>query len=378
MSKTASTNEPKIETAGVAELFLDAKNPRLGRHFIEQSLSQDRVLELMQDWSLEELAVSFLESGYWPQEAVIAVQERVGDDKNVLVVIEGNRRLAALKMIFRTREGGEKSRKWKEVVSGYPAKAINRLDRVPYILMASREGVRAYLGFRHVTGIKEWNPAEKAQFIAELIEKQKLTYEQVRKRVGSKAPTIRQNYISYRLLLQMEDSPDQIDVEKVEERFSVLYLSLRTEGVRKYLNINISADPESAKKPVPRDRLNQLANFAKWLFGDSKHEPVVADSRQVDEFGKILESDGAVEYLERTESPSFAVARRMAGVAESKVSEHIERAADEVEEALKAAHAHKSSSRIKRAVKRLGLDVYQLLKVFPTVQKEIEESREDA
>ena len=108
------------------------------------------------------------------------------------------------------------------------------------------------------------------------------------------------------------------------------------------------------------------------------HEPVVEDSRQVDEFGRILESPVAVNYLERTEVPSFAVARRMAGVAESEVSEHIERAADEVEEALKAAHQHKNSRRVKQAVKRLGLDVKQLLDVFPTVRKEVEEPEEDA
>jgi hypothetical protein len=374
MPRISSPPQPKIETASLDELNLDAKNPRLGRHRVEQELSQDEVLQLMkEEWSLEEVAVSLLESGYWPQEAVIAVREDVGRKKNALVVIEGNRRLAALKLIFRTRDGDETSQKWKELIEGYPVAAFARLERIPYISQPSRQSVRAYLGFRHVTGIKEWNPAEKAQFIAELIEKEKLTYDQVRKRIGSKTPAVRQNYISYRLLLQMEDRSEEIDVRKVEQRFSVLYLSLRTEGVRRYLQINISADPQTARKPVPDERLEQLANFARWLFGDEDHEPVVADSRQVDAFGRILESASAVEYLERAESPSFAVARRMAGVAESEVAEHVERAADEVEEALKAAHQHKNSRRLKQGVKRLGQDVRQLLEIFPGIRKEIEE-----
>ena len=278
MPRISSPPQPKIETASLDELNLDAKNPRLGRHRVEQELSQDEVLQLMkEEWSLEEVAVSLLESGYWPQEAVIAVREDVGRKKNALVVIEGNRRLAALKLIFRTRDGDETSQKWKELIEGYPVAAFARLERIPYISQPSRQSVRAYLGFRHVTGIKEWNPAEKAQFIAELIEKEKLTYDQVRKRIGSKTPAVRQNYISYRLLLQMEDRSEEIDVRKVEQRFSVLYLSLRTEGVRRYLQINISADPQTARKPVPDERLEQLANFARWLFGDEDHEPVVAD-----------------------------------------------------------------------------------------------------
>jgi hypothetical protein len=245
------------------------------------------------------------------------------------------------------------------------------LIEIPYIPQSSRKSVRSYLGYRHVTGIKEWNPAEKAEYIAHLIEEDKLTYDQVRKRIGSKLPTVRQNYISYRLLLQMENSQDSIDVEKVEERFSVLYLSLRSKGVQTYLHIDIEADPKAARRPVPNEKLQQLANFARWLFGAEDLEPVIADSRQVDEFGRILEHSSAVDYLERSDRPSFAVARRMAGVAESEVSNHVERAADEIEEALKAAHQHKTSKRLQEAVRRVGVDAVQLLNVFPTIKKEI-------
>ncbi|MHB1561176.1 MAG: hypothetical protein ACYC61_27315 [Isosphaeraceae bacterium] len=361
---------PTIEYAELKDLYLDPLNPRLGRNNVDKGLSQDEVLGLMKDWSLEELAVSFLESGYWPQEALIAVRENV-KKKPVLVVVEGNRRLAALKMIQRTRDGEESSSKWRDLIQSYKPDAFKRLHQIPYILKPTRKSVTAFLGFRHVTGIKEWNPAEKAQFIAHLIEDEGLNYEQVRRRIGSKTPTVRQNYISYRLLLQLESRSEEVDVSKVEERFSVLYLSLRTKGVQQYLSIEIEADPDTAKKPVPDDRLDQLVNFARWLFGTEQRDAVVEDSRQVDDFGKILESPAAVNYLERNESPSFAVARRMAGVAESEVAEHVERAADETEEALKAAHQHKSSKRLQNAVKRLGTDALQLLDVFPAIRKEL-------
>ncbi len=369
---------PTIESATLDELFLDAKNPRLGRHNVEKGLNQDDVLELMKDWSLEELAVSFLESGFWPQEALIAVNEPIkAKGKPGLVIVEGNRRLAALKMIRRTHEGLETSSKWKTILKGYHKAALSRLDRIPYILKPNRESVTAYLGFRHVSGIKEWNPAEKAQFIAHLIEHDKLTYEEVRKRIGSKTPTVRQNYISYRLLLQMEDESQsgEVDVEKVEERFSVLHLSLRTQGVQQYLSIDINADEKRAKTPIPPDKLDHLVHFARWLFGKGDQDPVVRDSRQVDDFGRILESEAAVNYLERNKSPSFEVARRMAGVAESEVAEHLERAADETEEALKAVHQHKSSKRVQQAVRRLGADANQLLDVFPAIRKDL--SQED-
>ena len=366
---------PMIETAPLDVLFLDPKNPRLGRHNNEKGLSQNEVLDLMKDWALEELAVSFLESGYWPQEALIAVRETI-QKKPVFVVVDGTRRLAALKMIRRTREGEETSAKWRDLIRNYPEEAFTRLDRIPYILKPTRESVTAFLGFRHVTGIKEWNPAEKAQFIAHLIEHEGLSYEQVRRRIGSKTPAVRQNYISYRLLRQMEDQSEEVDIGKAEHRFSVLYLSLRTKGVQQYLAVEIEADPETARTPVPKERLKELVNFSRWLFGTEKQAPVIEDSCQVDDFGRILESEAAVAYMERSESPSFAVARRMAGVAESDVAEHVERAADEAEEALKAAHQHKSSKRLQYAVKRLGSDALQLLDVLPAIRKELLEGND--
>lgn len=359
-----------MRTAGLDELLLDANNPRLGRRKVEQGLSQEQVLDIMKDWTLEELAVSFLESGFWAQEALIVVKEKVGK-KEGLVVVEGNRRLAALKMLDRARSGGDTSPKWKELVRRVNTTAFKRLEKIPYVLMPDRRSVQSYLGFRHVTGIKEWKPAEKAQFIAHLIEDERLSYDHVRRRIGSRLPTVRQNYISYRILLQMEEHDDKISVENVEDRFSVLYLSLRTEGVQKYLQIDINAEPASAREPVPAKRLNQLASFALWLFGNDKQVPIFSDSRDVDAFGNILLSDKAIEYLERTPQPSFEVARRMAGVSESEVAKHVETAADELEEALKAAHHHKQSSRVQAAVERLGADAIQLLGVFPAIKKKI-------
>src|SRR5262249_45833214 len=148
------------------------------------SVSQEKVLALMQDWTLEELAVSFVENGFWPQEALIVVKERLyGSLANV--VVEGNRRLAALRLLKLAIDGKAISRKWDEIISGKSIPST-LFTKVPYLVANSRDEVDAFLGFRHVTGIKEWRPAEKAEFIAKLIEKRKLSYDDVRKKIGSK------------------------------------------------------------------------------------------------------------------------------------------------------------------------------------------------
>jgi hypothetical protein len=107
----------QIRTLALRELNLDPRNPRLGLRNSEAELPQDAILEMMEDWALEELAISFLESGYWPQEALLVVREPIyGAEGNI--VVEGNRRLAALILLYRAFHGRAAGRKWAELVEG--------------------------------------------------------------------------------------------------------------------------------------------------------------------------------------------------------------------------------------------------------------------
>lgn len=357
----------KLQFAQLDELFLDPSNPRLGRHNIEQKLTQEEILEEMLDWSLDELALSFIESdGFWIQEALIVVEEKLYD-KYVLVVVEGNRRLAALILLDRAFHKKEyENSKFEEIVKSSKLPK-DLLTKIPYLVADNRSDVDSYLGFRHVTGIKEWEPAEKAQFIAKLID-QGLTYDEVRKKIGSKTPTVRELYISYKVLLQIEENVD-IPEEKLEKRFSVLYLTLKKEGAHTYLNIDIQADPNGANKPVPKRHIKNLRNFALWLFGDGKKEPLFSDSRDATKFSKVLLNKEAVKYLETNDNPIFEQAVRIAGADEEEIVNLIQSAAYNVESALTRAHLHKSSKEMKRAIQLLFNHVEQLKITFPNEAK---------
>jgi len=361
-----------LKYAKLEELYLDPMNVRLGRNNTGRDVTQDQVLELMKDWTLDELAVSFLDSGgFWTHEPLLVTEEVLYGKKH-LIVIEGNRRIAALKFLKKAVDGEKAPQKLVKIAKG--AKIPPALfTRIPYVQVGSRQEIESFLGFRHVTGIKEWKPAEKAEFIAKLIDERGMSYDEVRRKIGSKTETVRRNYISYRLLLQIAETAD-IPEEQFEDRFSVMFLSLRTQGVQKYLQIDIHADPKSARTPVPKSHLKALANFALWIFGKGPEQPpVFSDSRQVDNFGRIIESKEAVEYLERTEHPSFDVALRTAGGDEPEIIRLIEKAADEVELALTRAHFFKKSKKIQAAVKRFGADAKQLLEIFPDIRKQLDE-----
>lgn len=360
----------KIETSGIDALLLDPKNPRLGRQNVQKNLSQVDILDVMGNFTLDELGISIMQSGFWPQEALIAVKEKVGKVEK-LVVVEGNRRLAALKLLQRAQERKAPD-EWNELYADHTSKQKTAfkelLKQIPYILVDNREDVQAYLGFRHVTGIKQWDPAEKAEYISNLIESG-MTYKEVTDAIGSKVASVRQNYISFRILLQMEEEK-KIHIPSVEERFSVLTLSLRTDGVQSYLGVDMSLDPDKAKKPIPQNKIKHLVNFALWLFGNEEKDidPIISDSRQIEQFGKVLESPKAVQYLEKTENPRFHSAYRIAGGDASDVADYIEQACFQLEEALGVIHHVKESPRVKEASQRLVKDVEQLLATYPELK----------
>ena len=358
----------ELQYATLDDLYLDAKNPRLGGHQASTNLSQDDVLDVMRTWVLDELAVSYLESGFWTHEALLVVKEEV-DGKPRLVVVEGNRRLAALIYLRRAVNGNGVSKKWRSLVEGIEVPE-ELFARIPYIQIGSRQDIESFLGFRHVTGIKQWHPEEKARYIAKLIDERGMSYEEVMRKIGSKTPAVRRHYISYRLLLQMIDSLEAFSVKDVEGRFSVMSLSLRTPGVQRYLGIDIFADPKAAKLPVPQAHLGALANFSRWLFGNQDQPPLFSDSRRVDDFGRILESPQAIEYLEGNKRPRFDYAFQLAGGDESEIAHLVNEAGTNIQFALSRVHHYKNSEDIRWAVKRLGIDVVQLLKVFPMIHRE--------
>lgn len=234
----------EIEYESLAAFRLDPQNPRLGHRTAEESPTQKQVLDEMEDWKLDELAVSFLASGgFWAQEALLAIRERVGN-RTVLTVVEGNRRLAALQRLQAINNGDvPKSSRWRQVAALAEERppSADLFARIPYLLVDQRSDVDEYLGFRHVTGIEEWHPAEKAAYIARLIDERGMSYEEVMRKIGSKTPTVRQHYIAHRLLCQMRDD-NVLPEDGIQNRFSVMYLSLRTPGVKTIENVKKASE----------------------------------------------------------------------------------------------------------------------------------------
>jgi hypothetical protein len=300
-----------LEYVPLDQLLLDPLNPRLGRDKRRAGLSQEQLLQQMSAWTLEELVDSFIQAGgFWTQDALIVIAEPVeGEASGKYIVIEGNRRPASLKLLHGALSGSLEPPRWlaERLTTYKPSLDDELFTTLPVLVAEKRDDVTAYLGFRHVTGIKEWKPAEKAEFITTLVDEKKLTYREVARQIGSRSDTVRQHYLAFKMLLQMEEMED-FDWSEVESRFSLLFLSVRSEGTRGFLGVELQGDSPTSVKPIPEAKKDDARHFATWLFGTKDQRAIVRDSRNVDRFGEILGTPRAVEYLKKVQKPDFETA----------------------------------------------------------------------
>ena len=353
-----------IDYASLDELKIDPYNPRLGKNITSQELDQEKLLELMKDFTLEELAQSFIENkGFWVQEAVIVVEEKLYSKSPVKVVVEGNRRIAALKLLERVvNKTNGVGKKFQSIVENVSV-SKNLFEKIPYLLAGSRADIDSFLGFRHVTGIKEWDPEEKAEFIAKMIDSG-LSYDEVRKKIGSKAPTVRNHYFAHKLVKQLEENFEDFDYDNISNRCSVLYLAIQKPGVQEYLNLDLDKGLTKSRPPIDSKHLSRLRNFGKWIFGDEKNPPLFSDSRDTTKFSEILQNKEAVRYLETSKEPKWEQAIIIAGVDVNELIDLIRNASWNVQYVLSKAHRFKDNKQLKNVAEDLQKDTAQLNKIL--------------
>src|SRR5438067_11467451 len=128
--------EPQRRRLPVGTINLDAYNPRLAAN--EEGRSQPELLRIMAErFKLEELADSIIASGYRPFDPLIGATE-----EGRVVVLEGNRRIAAIKLLLNP-EGAPISlrSRWRELRRRVRAALCGGMDKVDMTGCAQRWNV---------------------------------------------------------------------------------------------------------------------------------------------------------------------------------------------------------------------------------------------
>ncbi len=264
----------------VAELNLDPRNPRLAGLDLSVDQQDEITRVLWQDRAVNELVESIANNGYWRHEELFASREA---DK--LIVIEGNRRLAAVKLLtddgLRNRLG----------VTGLPtlrASERTKLDTLP-VIECSRQGVWQYIGFKHVNGPQEWDSIAKAQYIARVHNEYGVPLDKIASTIGDEHDTVRRLYRGLMVLEQAERAGvfDREDRWNTRFAYSHLWTGLGYSNIQSFLGIK--AQRAFEPNPVPRGQLQNLRELCLWLYGSktSNKRPLIRsqnpDLRNLDE-----------------------------------------------------------------------------------------------
>lgn len=360
--------KPSPETLPTRDLLLDRENPRFSAS--ERGQSQEFALRvLVERFKLDELADSILSSGFLTFDPLVGYRSESGSNSSV-VIREGNRRVATLKLLLDPAQAPERHRKpWREFARAQRTTPGLRqqIESVSVLVFDDKEqtDLSAYVGFRHVTGVLKWPAFEKAAYIADLVNRQKWSFKDVAQRLGSYPKHVERYYIAHQVVRQAHDAG--VDgAEQMEGRFGVLLRALNSPGVNNLLGLTYPGKPQQA--PVKADQ-ESYAHFVKWTFGTEAAEPVVRDSRQLSQWGQILESPEARRYLRNADEPKFDRAWLKCGGQARSIVNSLHVAADRLEEVVALVSEHKDADEIKNAVAECGRFLSQILQHFPEVDK---------
>lgn len=297
-----ATEHAKIEWIPLEELEFDRSNPRLAGYGIRPTTGDNEIINtLWEEMAVDEVAMSIAASGFWAQEPLI-----VSLEKKKWVVIEGNRRLAAVKALgdpaiarlVGTNLAEGMSKEAKETIKSLP------------VIKTTREDSWRYLGFRHVNGPARWGSFAKAVYIRKVHKDYKVSLPEIAQLIGDRHKTVQRLFRALMVLDQAEREKvySMDDREKKNLPFSHLYTGLDYDGIQSFLGLRPETDESDA--PVPAEKFGELGQLLIWLFGskkDKKPSLILSQNPDLRNLDKVLRSDDARRALLRGSSLDDAV-----------------------------------------------------------------------
>ena len=263
------------EQIAIDDLLLDARNPRLSGK--KEDLSQEALLRILwREMAVDEIGQSIAANGYFPHEYLFAEKRN-----STLVVIEGNRRLAAVKLLV---DEGRRRAVGAVDLPNISAKRRKELATLP-VFKCTRKDIWQYVGFKHINGPQAWESFSKAEYIAWVHNQLGVSLDKVAKHIGDEHTTAKRLYRALMALRQAEGGGafSRDDRWKRHFSFSHLYTGLDYPSIQKFLGLSKGDTSFQTATPVSKSKVNNLVELCEWLFGSrSKNKQPVVRSQNPD------------------------------------------------------------------------------------------------
>ncbi len=257
-----------------------------------RGLSEDeKAVILWRDMAAEEIANSIAQHGFFTHEPLFAEQ-----DKSRFTVIEGNRRLAAVKVLLSSKLRGTVH---ADDLPRLNAKEKTALQQLPVIL-TTRKKIWHYVGFKHVNGPRPWGAYSKAEYIARVHNDLKVPLEDISRQIGDGHSIVRRLYRGLMALEQAEESGvfDRKDRWSKRFFFSHLYTGLGSKGIQTFLSI--TEENSYKRNPVRRKKVGNLGELCVWLYGSKSgnKEPLIrSQNPDLNSLAEALQTETGTDAL---------------------------------------------------------------------------------
>ncbi len=293
---TVKPKDDEIEFIEYQHLKLDIENPRLPENLKKNPSSI--INHIATTTAIEDLMQAISANGFFGGEPLIAVK-----DGDKFTVLEGNRRLTAVMLLNNPGLLDKPSQKILDIV----AATNNPPKKIPVVVKGSRQEVLPYLGFRHITGVKQWEPLAKARYIKslyDLVDNNKNPYEkysEVAKNIGSRRDHIRRNLDAlavYRIICD-NDFYEIEDLNEESLHFSVLSTAIADERLGCFLGV-LEKTPNGVnhKNPIVDNSVLKKENIkelTQWFFEKNDNgETKVGESRNIKYLSLVVDTPKAL------------------------------------------------------------------------------------
>jgi hypothetical protein len=265
------------------DLLLDTHNPRLPKSMGNKS-EPEIINFFLSDASLVELMLAIGKNDFFEGEQLLVIES----EGNKYSVIEGNRRLSAVKLLH----SPEIAKIYKSKVEQVIEESEFFPKELPCLVFNNKEEILKYLGFRHITGIKSWKLLEKARYVTKLKDDlyPKLSIQQasreIAKMIGSRKDYVIRLLVGYQLydVIEKNGFYKIKGLDDTTFHFNYIADSLSRSNIESFLGVDLSSNEPTSNKDV-----EHIKEWTNWLFNKQIPNKIIGDSEHLNRLNKVLD-----------------------------------------------------------------------------------------
>lgn len=280
----------KVEFLGLDDLVFDPQNPRLPEKL--KHSSEDEVINYMlEDANLLELMTSIAEQGFFDGEPLLVVPSL--NIKGKFEVVEGNRRLTAVKVLNKDNWDGFRKKAVNDIIQNAKVKPPSLL---PVLKYENKGEIMEYLGYRHITGVKEWDSIAKARYMRYLFDQldqiqHSERYKEIARIIGSKPNYVARIIAGLGVFDVIKDN-EFFGIKGIDEdgsNFSLLTTAMSYREITRFIGLESNQEFDAASL-----KSDHLKSLTEWIYKETEGKTRIGESRNLSKLAKIVASPRAM------------------------------------------------------------------------------------